>query len=139
MREVVAGAVIGDGRLLLAQRTYPTEVAGLWELPGGKVEAGETREQALRRELGEELGIEVRVGRQLGGPVPLRAGLVLVALAADLIKGSPRPAEHSAVRWVETPELESMAARGELVPADAAWLDDLIELLAVRQRGNEPS
>lgn len=139
MREVVAGAVIGDGRLLLAQRTYPTEVAGLWELPGGKVEAGETREQALRRELGEELGIDVRVGRQLGAPVPLRADLVLVALAADLIKGSPRPAEHSAVRWVETPELESMATRGELVPADAAWLDDLIELLAVRQRGNGPS
>ena len=139
MREVVAGAVIGNGRLLLARRTYPAEVAGLWELPGGKVEAGETRDEALRRELGEELGIEVRAGGQIGDSVPLRADLVLVALAAELIKGSPRPAEHSAVRWVETAELVSMAARGELVPADAVWLDDLVELLSVRQRGNEPS
>ena len=41
MREVVAGAVIAGGRLLLAQRTYPADVAGLWELPGGKVEGGD--------------------------------------------------------------------------------------------------
>ena len=48
MREVVAGAVIAGGRLLLAQRTYPAEVAGLWELPGGKVEPGETRARGAR-------------------------------------------------------------------------------------------
>jgi 8-oxo-dGTP diphosphatase len=129
MREVVAGAVIADGRLLLAQRTYPAEVAGLWELPGGKVESGETRERALRRELAEELGIEVTVGHQIGNPVPLRENLALVALSAGLISGTPQPSEHSAVRWVGATELRAMASNGELVPADAVWLDELAALL----------
>lgn len=130
MREVVAGAVISEGRLLLAQRTYPVEVAGLWELPGGKVEPGETRAQALGRELGEELGITVAVADQIGEPVPLRSDLVLVAMAAELLSGRPHPHEHSAVRWVESDELRRMAGAGELVPADAVWLDDLTALLA---------
>jgi 8-oxo-dGTP diphosphatase len=129
MREVVAGAVVGEGRLLLAQRTYPAEVAGLWELPGGKVEPGETRTRALERELAEELGITVTVAAQIGRPVPLRADLVLVALAATLIAGVPHPHEHAAVRWVDADELREMTVAGELVPADAVWLDDLIALL----------
>jgi 8-oxo-dGTP diphosphatase len=129
MREVVAGAVIADGRLLLAQRTYPAEVAGLWELPGGKVEPGETRELALSRELAEELGIEVAVGHRIGEPVQLREDLALVALVAGLIGGTPQPSEHSAVRWVGAIELRAMASNGELVPADAVWLDDLAALL----------
>lgn len=129
MREVVAGAVISAGRLLLARRTYPPEVAGLWELPGGKVEPGETRGGALERELGEELGIEVAAGEQIGVGVPLREDLSLVALAATLVAGDPRPTEHSAVCWVDADALRQMAAAGELVPADAVWLDDLAELL----------
>lgn len=130
MREVVAAAVIVDGRLLLAQRSYPAEVAGLWELPGGKVEAGETRAGALARELAEELGVDVVAGQQVGVAVPLRPDLALVALAATLVDGEPRPTEHTAVRWVDENDLRRMAADGELVPADAAWLDDLVALLA---------
>lgn len=130
MREVVAGAVIVGGRLLLAQRSYPPEVAGLWELPGGKVEEGETRARALERELAEELGVEVVAGQQVGVGVPLRPDLMLVALAATLVGGEPRPAEHTAVRWVDADALRQMAAAGELVPADAVWLDDLAGLLA---------
>lgn len=130
MREVVAGAVIVDGRLLLAQRSYPAEVAGLWELPGGKVEVGETRARALVRELAEELSVEVIAGQQVGVAVPLRPDLVLVALAATLVDGEPRPIEHTAVRWVNDTELRQLAADGELVPADAVWLDDLAALLA---------
>ena len=129
MREVVAGAVIAGGRLLLAQRTYPADVAGLWELPGGKVEEGETRARALERELAEELGITVAVADQIGQPVPLRPDLALVALAVTLIAGEPHPHEHSAVRWVDAVDLRQMTAAGELVPADAIWLDDLIALL----------
>lgn len=127
MREVVAGAVIVDGRLLLAQRSYPAEVAGLWELPGGKVEAGETRAWALERELAEELGMDVVAGQQVGATVPLRPDLVLVALTAMLLRGEPKPTEHIAVRWVSATELRQMA--DELVPADAVWLDDLVALL----------
>ena len=55
---VVAAAIVRDGRVLAARRTQPANVAGRWELPGGKVDPGETPEQALVRELREELGIE---------------------------------------------------------------------------------
>src|SRR5579872_5381568 len=58
---VVAAALVdGDGRVLICQRPQGKQLAGLWEFPGGKVEDGETPEDALVRELKEELGIEVR-------------------------------------------------------------------------------
>ena len=63
---VVAGAVISGSAVLVAQRRRPPELAGRWELPGGKVAAGETEPVALARELAEELGIEVAVGQRLG-------------------------------------------------------------------------
>lgn len=68
---VVAGALIVDGTLLVAQRARPPELAGLWELPGGKVAAGESDAQALARELREELDVHVRVGACLGADVAL--------------------------------------------------------------------
>ncbi|WP_301546709.1 ATP-binding cassette domain-containing protein [Gordonia sp. X0973] len=126
---VVAGAVIRDGRLLLAQRSYPPRLAGRWELPGGKVEADEDDASALVRELAEELAIEVEVGGRIGADVVLREGLVLRAYRARWSAGEPVTAEHSAVRWVTAGELAAMADGGELVPADAGWVPELTELL----------
>jgi 8-oxo-dGTP diphosphatase len=59
--EVAAGLVFRDGKLLITQRPPASHLGGLWEFPGGKREAGESFEQCLRRELAEELGIEVQV------------------------------------------------------------------------------
>lgn len=124
-REVVAAAVIRDGRLLLAQRTRPPELAGLWELPGGKVEPGETPAAALHRELVEELGVVAVAGERIGADVPLRDGLVLRAYRATLVDGDPRPLDHAALRWVDARELQEIA----LVGNDRGWVPDLVALL----------
>jgi len=127
--EVVAAALFRNGRLLLAQRTAPAELAGLWELPGGKVEPGETVEDALRRELREELGVDVSGGERIGAAVPLTDGRMLCAYRVELIDGVPAPLEHSALRWVDAAELATVP----LVPNDREWLPDLQEHLLRRR------
>ena len=122
---VVAGAVVENGRLLLAQRAHPPELAGQWELPGGKVEIGEQPDAALVRELREELGIDVVVGHRVGADVPLPGGLVLCAFAATVVSGTASALEHAALRWVDAAELHSI----DLVAADREWIADLVALL----------
>lgn len=124
-REVVAAAVIRDGRLLLAQRVRPPELAGLWELPGGKVEPGESPADAVRRELREELGVEATAGERIGADVPLHGGLVLRAYRAELVSGTPRALDHAALCWVDVQGLHDIA----LVPNDRGWLPELAALL----------
>ena len=125
MREVVAGAIVRDGRLLLAQRVSPPEFAGMWELPGGKVELGESPGSALQRELKEELGVDVRTGDRVGVKVWLAPNLVLCAYRAEIVAGDPIPHEHSAIAWVAADELTQYP----LVPNDEKWVPDLIRLL----------
>ena len=123
---VVAGALIEQGRLLVAQRDRPPELAGWWELPGGKVNAGETDAGALRRELLEELGIEVSVGARLGADVALSPTVTLRAYLVTRAGGVLHPQDHRALRWVGAEDLDGLA----WVPADRAWLPDLAGLLA---------
>jgi len=128
---VVAGALIvraseatGEnpgGALLVAQRERPPELAGLWELPGGKVAAGESDADALVRELEEELGVDVTVGARLGCDVALDDRMTLRAYLVTLVAGSVRPRDHRALRWVTADELDGLA----WVPADRDWLPDL--------------
>jgi 8-oxo-dGTP diphosphatase len=122
---VVAGAVISDSTVLVAQRRRPPELAGRWELPGGKVAPGETEPDALARELAEELGIEVAVGERLGGDVRLNGATTLRAYLVRLIRGEPHPHDHRALRWVTATELPEI----EWVPADRAWLPALSRVL----------
>ncbi|MGB3699159.1 MAG: NUDIX domain-containing protein [Gordonia sp. (in: high G+C Gram-positive bacteria)] len=132
---VVAGALVRGDRLLLAQRDYPAEVAGLWELPGGKVESDETPAQALARELCEELDVVVRVGAPLADIVRPRTGLTLVALRAEIVSGTPRAVEHRALRWVDADRIEAMCAAGEVVPNDLGWAREMVDDLRLRRRG----
>jgi alpha-1,2-mannosyltransferase len=125
--EVAAAAIVADGKLLVARRTEPAELAGMWELPGGKVEPGETPEAALSRELREELGVDAVVGARVGADVPLPNGRwVLRAYRAAIAEGVPAALAHSDVRWVAADELAAV----EWVPHDRAWLDDLRDLMA---------
>ncbi|WP_175411885.1 (deoxy)nucleoside triphosphate pyrophosphohydrolase [Streptomyces sp. TRM64462] len=117
-RVVVAGAVYDQGRLLAARRSAPPELAGRWELPGGKLEPGETPRQALVRELREELGIEVEPGERIPGEWPLRPGYVLRVWTARVLSGEPRPLQdHDALRWLSRREWDSVDWLDQDVPA----------------------
>lgn len=124
---VVAAALVHDGRVLAARRSRPPEAAGRWELPGGRVEAGESEVDALTRECREELGTAVEVTARIGTDLPIDAG-VLRVYAAELAAGAPqpRPLEHSAVAWVGAAEVAAL----HWVDADRAVLADLVALLA---------
>ena len=116
---VVAAAVVAHGRVLACRRVAPAEAARCWELPGGKLEPGETEEQAVVREVREELGCDVRPLRRLAGDVPLQPGLVLSAWMAQLTGGEPVPTEHDALRWLAPEELGEV----DWLPADAGLVD----------------
>lgn len=125
LQVVVAGALIRDGAVLLAQRQRPPELAGLWELPGGKVAPGETESSALERELREELGVDVRVGRRLGEDVPLSGSRILRAYQVTQTGGDLHNHDHGALRWVSAGELSAV----DWVPADRVWLPALTAAL----------
>lgn len=122
---VVAGALISGATLLVAQRHRPPELAGLWELPGGKVAADETEVDALVRELREELGIDVVVGARLGADVAIGESLTLRAYLVTQTGGELHPHDHRALRWIGADELASL----DWVPADRAWLPELAKRL----------
>ncbi len=122
---VVAGALIAGEVLLVAQRERPQELAGLWELPGGKVAPGETDAAGLARELLEELGVEVEVGERLGDDVALNGAMTLRAYRVTQTGGALHPNDHRALRWVTVDELEGLP----WVPADRAWLGVLTHVL----------
>lgn len=122
---VVAGLLLRDGRVLVARRGPGMALAGAWEFPGGKVEAGETPWAALERELREELSIETRTGGRLavsefaGEGRPIR----LEGWCSRLVCGEPVAREHDALAWLRPGEVNRVL----LAPADLPLLDALIE------------
>lgn len=130
---VVAAALVHEGRVLAQQRAYPPELAGRWELPGGRVDPGEDAREALVRECREELAVEVVPGEQLGPDVPLAGGYVLRVHVARLAQpmATPIPVEHAALRWVDITDLAEL----DWLDADRAILPDLKVLLRAAGRG----
>jgi 8-oxo-dGTP diphosphatase len=127
---VVAAALVDeDNRVLIAQRPEGKQLAGLWEFPGGKLDPGERPEDALIRELAEELGITVKA--------PCLAPLTFASHAYDEFhllmplyvcrkwEGFVTPSEGQAVKWVRPKELRQYP----MPPADAPLIAPLIDLL----------
>lgn len=123
--EVVAGVITdARGRILLARRTEGRDLAGLWEFPGGKREPGETPEEALARELHEELGIDATVGPRVIA-VPHRyphKRLLLDVRRVSTWKSTPRGLDGQALAWVPPHKLASYAMPGADRPVVAALL-----------------
>ena len=127
---VVGAAIVYDGRVLAARRTPPRTG---WELPGGKVEPGETAEAAVVREMAEELACTVEVTGWLLGESAVRDGLVLRVALARLVAGEPLPSEHDVVRWLGPDQLDDV----DWLAADRPFLPALREALreALRPEG----
>ena len=131
---VVAAALIDpDGRVLIAKRPPDKAMAGLWEFPGGKIEAGETPEQGLIRELAEELAITVK--EPCLAPFTFashsydRFHLLMPLFLCRRWEGIPVPREHVAIKWVRPRDLIADPTRYPMPAADLPLLPMLRDLL----------
>lgn len=128
---VAAAVIIEDGRVLLTQRKSGAHLAGAWEFPGGKVEAGEDPRDALARELREELGIEAEAGEVLDVTFhryeEAQKAVLLLFFEASRRRGSPEPRaiDVAAFAWATQADLDP----ARFPPADVAVLAKVRERL----------
>lgn len=123
---VVAAVIMKEGKVFATQRGYGEFKDG-WEFPGGKVEAGESPEEALRREIREELEVEVNVGDLIDTieyDYPA-FHLSMKCYACTIAGGSPHLLEHEAARWLSADQLDSVA----WLPADITLIPKIAGLL----------
>ncbi len=123
MQTVTAAIMLKDDKVFIAQRGAGDRLAFKWEFPGGKLENGETPEECLQREMKEEFGIEVSIGKFFAESIyNYRHGTIrLVAYLTDWKSGDLKPVDHRDCRWVTIEELASY----ELAPADTPLAEKL--------------
>lgn len=126
---VVAGFLKKDQKILVGQRPENHSLAGLWEFPGGKIEIGETPEQALQRELNEELGIDAEIGMlrlactHSYGDV----GIIILFYEVNYWKGEPKAKHHLMLEWIYPQELKLRP----IPEANKKILNDLFKALGI--------
>lgn len=140
MTRVVAAVIIapdraGPARVLACRRTHPPALAGLWEFPGGKVEAGESDHEALLREIAEELQVTVELHAALGEPLPMvGAAGEWQPYLATIVAGEPRLVDHDELRWLAADELHDVAWLASDVPV----MSDVARILHRATAGSWP-
>lgn len=125
MIDVVAAVIRDDkGKILIAQRNLKKSQGGLWEFPGGKIEPNETREDAIVREIKEELGINIRAKKYIGQKVfnyPEKS-INLIAIECSKKDGEIKLLEHEDIKWVSKSELNNF----NFAPADKFIIDTIL-------------
>lgn len=124
--KVVGAIIIKEDRILCAQRGETKTLANLWEFPGGKIEIGETPQQALARELKEELVIEVDIQSEKFEETSYTYDFGLVNLTTYICllrRGEPQLTEHIEVKWLKPAELNSL----DWAPADIPAVEKLMK------------
>ena len=113
---VVGAVLVRDGRILAARRGPEMALPGMWEFPGGKIEDGESHQEALARELAEELLCEAEVGEHVETTTHQYdfGTVTLATYLCTLISGEPQVTEHAEIRWLAPGELDNV----EWAPAD---------------------
>ena len=121
LTSVLAAVVQRDDRYLICQRPVHKRHGGLWEFPGGKLEPGETHDHAARRELAEELAVDVRTVGTMLFSVADPGSQFVIEFVPVTIHGEPRCIEHSALRWLSLDELPTL----DLAPSDRRFVEFL--------------
>lgn len=133
--DVVAAALIerrsGRACVLVAQRADPPELRGLWEFPGGKVESGESPDEALARELDEELGVRAELGAVLAEQVQVAGDRTMRVTFGRITDGIPTPHVHLALAWADADTVATL----DWVPANVPVAGDLAHYLRESERG----
>ena len=124
----VVGACISDGeKFLIAQRSKKQGYEGKWEFPGGKVEQGETDQEALRREIKEELGLDIKVSDLLDDSSCYEKDknrtIHLLVYNASIASGTPSPKEEQKVEWKDIDELENLDWANNDIPIAQTLID----------------
>ena len=122
-KQIGAAVIINsEGKILIDRRKPEGEMGGLWELPGGKIEPGETVEECIKREIDEELAIDIEIGEHLitidHTYTDLR--VTLTVHECRHLKGVPKPLECDEIRWVNLEQLEKFnfpAANFQIITA----------------------
>ena len=128
---VTAAVLEKDGRMIIAQRAAGDRLAGMWELPGGKIEKAESPEQCLARELREEFNLTISVGECLGTGTYRydHMTIELLVYRVKWVRGEPTALVHADFRWVTPAELKHY----EFAPADRPFIHKLeIGEIAIR-------
>ncbi|MCC2250403.1 MAG: (deoxy)nucleoside triphosphate pyrophosphohydrolase [Bacillota bacterium] len=123
---VVGAVIVKDDKILCAQRGESKSLSYKWEFPGGKIEIYETAEQALKREINEEMKCDIKVGDQVDYTVyEYDFGIVhLTTYYCTLLKGTPVLTEHQSIKWLSRKDLSTL----DWAPADIPTVEKLIKM-----------